>query len=111
MGCADSKEWLERSFRNIQNNSITENELILSACELIEKRLGLGNFSSSDLVNYIRRYSYKDEITNENLNKVAEIMGFDFAGNEEFYSQFATNSLMVRKSLVFNSRKIRTLTF
>ncbi|OMJ79214.1 hypothetical protein SteCoe_20816 [Stentor coeruleus] len=109
MGCADSKEWLERSFHNMQNNSLVENELILNACRQVEKSLGLEKFSSVDLDNHIHRYSYDDEITNKNLNKVAKIMGFDYAGKEKFYSQFTTNKLIVRKNLILNSRQIRTL--
>lgn len=108
MGCSESRELPKESHQKAKNINESENS-ILNLCIKTERSLQISQFSSEELDNYFHRYSYSEEITIENLNKVSHIIGFDTLSKEPFYAQFIINKLAVRQSLILNSRRICTL--
>ncbi|OMJ74740.1 hypothetical protein SteCoe_26286 [Stentor coeruleus] len=108
MGCSESREIPKVNHQ--KSKSVNENEgSALYLCAQAERNLQISQFPSEDLDNYFHRYSYAEELTIENLNKVSHIIGFDTLSKETFYAQFIINKLAVRQSLILNSRRICTL--
>ncbi|OMJ74689.1 hypothetical protein SteCoe_26331 [Stentor coeruleus] len=109
MGCADSQIQGENTgLRN--HESLNDSNLSASQSFIqVEKDLGLNQHKSDDLDKYFHRYSYAEEISQENLFKVGKIIGFDAQSKKEFFDQFMVNTLAVRKVEMLNSRRICTL--